>query len=174
MSTSRPTPDPGSPEPCIQRSWELALPTSEPALAPVTAGPWPHPPVQHQLWNPWALQPETTGPGSACQWAGTRPRTQLHTLMGRHQHLDTLGPDLAHQQVDTSPRTTIPPQPALSGPSQHTSRPAPAPGHPMLWDPLHADLPTGRSTPALGHLGSPSHQPWNPSPPTSGPIPTPR
>lgn len=80
----------------------------------------------------------------------------------------TLGPDLAHQQGDTSPRMTTAPQPALSGPSQH---PGSSSGTPTP-DPLHPALPTSRS--ALGRLGPLSQRPWNPFPPPSRPRPPPQ
>ena len=123
-------------------------PTSRAMPAPGPAGPQCHPPaIQHQFWDTWAQQPENPGPGSASQWASTSPRAQFHPLVSGHQPWDHPDPNPTHQQVDTGPGTNTAPQPALSGPSQHTSRLAPVPGLPkpqpcppagqlLLWDTL--------------------------------------
>ncbi|XP_024611556.1 nuclear RNA export factor 2-like [Neophocaena asiaeorientalis asiaeorientalis] len=59
-----------NPRPCSQRPRNLALPTSEPALAPGLPGPQPHPPAgQHQFQD--TPQPAALGSSPTQQWANT-------------------------------------------------------------------------------------------------------
>ena len=74
--------------------------------------------------------------------------------MGEHQLQDPLGPNSTHQQVDTSPRTTIALQPAVPGPSLPTRQPTPALRHLRPLSQLSWDLAPLTSRPqALGHPG---------------------
>ena len=113
---------------------------------------------QHQFWNPWALQSETTGPSATCQCVDTRPRTQLHPLMGGSSTA-TLGPDLANQQVDSSPRKTTAPELPCQDPA---NTPAAVPG-PHLRAPA----------PSPAHQQVSSGTPWAPQPAVLESIPTP-
>ena len=82
--------------------------------------------------------------------------------MGGHQSQDLLDPDPSiHQRADTGPKTTVAPQPTLSGPSQHISSPA------AVLGPYLLALPYSSLAPALGHLGCLSQRSWDSGPPIS-------
>ena len=114
-----------TPRPCSQRPRNLALPTSEPALAPGLPGPQPHPPAgQHQFQD-------TLDPSASC------PGIQPHSTVGHHQLLDTpkpwsqpCGTGPAHQQADTRYRTSSPHHHPLQSLAPPTSGPALIPGLP--------------------------------------------
>lgn len=90
---------------CQEPAWPASYLT--PALGPETRDP------TISLSLPVGCQ--ALGPGFSHQWMGTSPKIS-----------QTLAPP--YQWVDIGSRTTKMSQPVLSGFSQHTSRPVPAPG----------------------------------------------
>lgn len=153
--------DPGPPGPCSQR--------------PVTQC---HPLVgRHQ-------QQDIMGPSTTHHQAEYHPQnhsTWFYLPVGGPRLGNLLETNPIHHRIHTSPRITAAPQLGLSGPSQHTSRPAPAPGFPRLqpclpagqiqfWDTLSPGSrpPTSILTPTSGAPRACRQRPW------ARPTPVPR
>ena len=116
----------------------------------------------------WALKPEAPGHGSASQWAGTIPMTQLYPPVGLTEPQDLLYPDAAHQWADTSPR--IHPSPSSVYQQANTSFGTPQTPYPTVSGSLHLLL--SNLTTALKFLG-PVVRLWDPALPATSPTLTP-
>ena len=119
---------------CNKRHWSPAPPTGR--LAQSSEHPRPHCQLCQEPVTPTSGPTPAPGPPRLFS-----QRYQNLVLSTREAALllELPGPQLADQQTDTSPRNTTVQQPALSGLSQHTSRPTPAPRYLRLLTQPHQD-----------------------------------
>lgn len=119
--------------------WALGIPGPSPA----------HQQAQHNIKTVGALQQRTwnlvlpiteftltlgsPSLSSTYQITGINTKIWYHLLVYEHQSPSPLGPDLAYQWADTSPRKSAASQLSFSGPSQHTKRLASGLEHPRIW-----------------------------------------